>query len=313
MKSLKYILIATVASTLFACVKDPFSDLEDGSWNNERSILNIKFENQVGKADIERIDESTGEIVLTINVSAIPDLSNIKLSSVQLSVGATSSLKIGDALNFENETNSATVTVTSPTGKSRTYTIVAESFVETIIGTYSISNLIVYGGTGPEWGGGAVLPMTDKPWVWPEANGPQVELDNTLTLAFTGITDEGNTFGTIVNDAGEDGLYADFSYVLDPPTDINHFYRTIPKGEGQWTRNYTTGTVIFTFADGSTTTGKFIENDVTEDLGNGLSKTTTGHAFSFDLNGTDDWGRIYSDYDKFVKKPRKYWVDLIKD
>lgn len=313
MKSLRYILIATIACTLFSCVKDPFSDLEDGSWNNERSIINIKFENQVGKPAIERIDESKGEIVLTINVSSLPDLSNIKLSSVQLSVGATSTLKVGESLNFENDTHSATVTITSPTGKSRTYTIVAESFEETILGTYSISNLIVYGGTGPEWGGGAVLAMTDKPWVWPADNGPQAELDNTLTLELTGISDKGNTFGTIVNDAGTDGLYADFQYVLDPPTDINHFYRTIPKGEGQWERDYASGTVIFTFADGSTSIGKFIENEVTEDLGDGNSKTTSPYAFSFDLNGTDDWDKIYSDYDKFVKKPRKYWVELTKN
>ena len=204
------------------------------------------------------------------------------------------------------------MTVTSPTGKSRVYTITMDSFQESILGTYKVSNLIVYGGTGPEYGGGAVLAMTDKPWIWPETGGPQAELDNSFTLELTGITEDGNTYGTIVNDAGADGLYADFSFVLDPPTDINHFYRKVPAGAGEWLRNYATGTITFTFADGTTTSGSFIETNTTEDLGNGLSKTTTGHAFAFNLNGTDDWDKIYSDYDKFVKKPRRFWIDLEK-
>lgn len=311
MKNFIYIIAITMF-TLTACVQDPWSDVEDSSWNNERSVIEVTFENQIGGAEISRIDESTGEIEVTINVSALPDLSNVVLGEIELSYGAKSSINIGEGINFENENQSGSITVTSPTGKSRTYTILVESFEETIIGAYSISNLIVYGGTGPEWGGGGVLPMTDKPWAWPETGGPAAELDNTLTLTFEGIDDDGNTFGKIENNAGADGMYADFQYVLDPNTDVNHFYRTIPKGEGTWLRNYALGTVTFTFEDGSTQTGAFIEAATTEDLGNGLSKTTDGHAFSFDLAGTDDWDNIYSDYDKFVKKPRKFWVDLIK-
>ncbi|MFH6985716.1 hypothetical protein [Marinoscillum luteum] len=312
MKFISNILLAVLVLSLFSCVKDPFADFEEGGWNNERSVLNIKFENQVGEAEIVRIDESTGVIELTINVDAVPDLSQIKVSSLQLSYGATGSVGIGDALNFENGDQSASMTVTSPTGKSRVYTITVDSFQESILGTYKVSNLIVYGGTGPEYGGGAVLAMTDKPWIWPETGGPQAELDNSFTLELTGITEDGNTYGTIVNDAGADGLYADFSFVLDPPTDINHFYRKVPAGAGEWLRNYATGTITFTFADGTTTSGSFIETNTTEDLGNGLSKTTTGHAFAFNLNGTDDWDKIYSDYDKFVKKPRRFWIDLEK-
>lgn len=310
MKNILYMILTTMVIT--ACVQDPWTDVEDGSWNNERSVIAISFENQVGVASINRIDAQTGEIDLMINVAAIPDLSSVVLSSVQLSYGATCSVNIGDALNFENSDQSATITVTSPTGLSREYTIRVESFIETILGTYDISNLIVYGGTGPEWGGGAVLPMTDKPWIWPENGGPAAELDNTLTLTLEGIDDEGNTFGAIVNDAGADGLYADYQYVLDPPTDVNGFYRTIPTGAGTWLRNYNAGTVTFTFEDGTTAVGSFIEAQTTEDLGNGLSKTTDTYAFAFDLAGQDDWDNIYSDYDKFVRRPRKFWIDLTK-
>ena len=305
-----FLLLAVVVQ--FSCVKDPFKEFEEGDWNNERSILNIKFENQVGAAEIVRDGDDTGTITVGINVDAVPDFSNIALSNLVLSYDAASSVKVGEALNFENASNSAVITVTSPTGMKREYTVIAEPFTETILGTYAISNLVVWGGTGPEYGGGAVLAMTDKPWIWPENGGPSAELDNTITLELTGFTDAGNSFGTIVNNAGADGAYADFQYVLDPPTNVNGFYRKIPAGEGQWERNYATGMVTFTFADGSTTQGVFVESATTVDLGFDQSKTVDNQAFQFELSGTDDWDNIYSDYDKFVKKPRTFWVDLVR-
>ncbi len=305
-----FLLLAVV--TQFSCVKDPFKEFEEGNWNNERSILCIKFQNQVGAAEIVRDGDATGTIMVGINTDAVSDFTNIELSTLVLSYDASATVDVGDALNFENESSSATITVTSPTGISREYTVIAEPFTETILGTYAVSNLIVWGGTGPEYGGGAVLAMTDKPWVWPENGGPAAELDNTITLELGGFTDQGNSYGTITNNAGPDGAYADFQYVLDPSTDVNGFYRKIPAGEGQWERNYATGMVTFTFADGSTTSGVFVESATTVDLGFDQTKTVENQAFQFQLNGTDDWDNIYSDYDKFVKKPRTYWIDLVK-
>ncbi len=311
MKKINYALLLLLVISQLACVTDPLKDIEEGNWNNERSVINIKLENQVGKATIERIDDNTGTIVLAINSDAVPDLSSIKLSSIQLSYGAESSVKIGESLNFENASKSTTMTVTSPTGKTREYTITATSFKETILGTYKITDLVVYGGTGPEYGGASVLAMTSKSWLWPETGGPAAELDNTLTFALSGITEDGNTYGTVVNNAGDDGLYADFMYIKDPVTDVNKHYRKIPKGEGEWSRDYTTGLITFTFPDDKMTSCTFIGAGV-EDLGNKKTKTTTDNAFRFTLNGTDDWDKIYSDYDKFVKKPRVLWVDVTK-
>lgn len=312
MKNFKKIFALILIPIAFSCVKDPLEDIEDGAtWNNERSIINISFENQVGQAEVIRDDEDSGTIIIAINVDAVPDLSTITLKNLELSYGANASLEQGETLNFENGDQSANITVTSPTGKTREYTIYVTSFQETILGTYNITDLVVYGGTGPEYGGGAVMPLASKPWVWPETGGPQAELDNMVTFELEGITEEGNTFGKITNSAGEDGMYADFLFVGDPETDVNHFYRKLPKGEGTWLRNYTTGNVIITFEDGRTATGNFIGAG-TEDLGNGQTKTTTGNALVFNLNGTDDWDSIYSDYDKFVKRPRKYWIDLEK-
>lgn len=312
MKTTKYFLgIFALALVISACQKDPLSEVNSGEWNNERSVLDIKFANQVGKASIERIDEVSGGISIAINVDAVPNLSSITILELQLSYGAESSVKKGDALNFENAGNSAVITVTSPTGKTRDYTIRATSFTENLIGVYNVTNLIVYGGTGPEYGGAAVLPMISKPWVWPAQGGPAADLDNIITFELTGITDEGNTYGIVRNDAGADGLFANFLFVGNPETDVNHFYRKIPAGEGQWLRNYANGTVVFTFPNGSTTTGVFATAG-TEDLGHGQSKIITDYALAFSLNGTDDWDKIYSDYDKFVKRPRRYWIELNK-
>ncbi|HEY9489576.1 MAG TPA: hypothetical protein VIQ51_14635 [Chryseosolibacter sp.] len=311
MKKSKNIVLLLLIIFQVSCVNDPWDEIAEGDWNNERSVLDLKFENQVGQAEIERDDEKSGSITITINVDAVPDLSAIALSSLQLSYGATSTLKVGESLNFENENQIASFTVTSPTGKSREYSVKVTSFQETILGTYEITDLVVYGGTGPEYGGGGVIPMMNKPWIWSATDGPGAELDNTLTFELEGITEEGNTYGKIVNNAGPDGLYANFIFVGDPETDVNNFYRKIPKGEGTWLRNYATGQVIFTFADGKTSSGTMIGAG-TEDLGNGKSKSTTSQALVFNLSGTDDWNKIYSDYDKFVKRPRKFWIDLQK-
>lgn len=291
--------------------QDPWQDIEEGNWNNERSILNITFQNQVGQAQIERIDDETGKIHVSINVDAVPDLSAIQIQELVLSYQAQSDIAQGEAINFENESNSSEITITSPTGKKRDYTIIANPFSEDIIGTYTVDQQVLYGGTGLQYGGGAVLNLSDKPWIWPSEEGAVKELDNTLVFELTGITDDGNTYGTVTNNAGDDGTYANFLFVGDPQTDVNGFYRKIPKVNGEWLRDYNTGTIIFTFEDGHTTTGRFI-GPGTEDLGNGLSNTVENNAFVFDLNGVDDYDNIYSDYDKFVKNPHKYWIEITK-
>ena len=90
-----------------------------GGVEHERTILDIQFENQMGTALIETVDAATGDINLAINVDAVPDLSNIRLKKLQLSYQAEASLQVGDALNFENDSRSASITVTSTTGETR--------------------------------------------------------------------------------------------------------------------------------------------------------------------------------------------------
>ena len=318
MKSI-YFKILPVSAILFAsmaCQRDMQSEINDGKWNHERQVIDIKFENQIGKAEIDNFDATTGYIDISINVDAVPDLSNVKIASMQLSYQATASVKVGDALNFENPDRAATITVKAVSGETRQYTIYVSEFTETIIGNWAVDNLYLYGGTGPEYGGAAVMAMEDKSWCWNEATGPNAERDNTLSFTLEGVTEEGNTFGKCVNDAGPDGKYFDALFVGNNPetgqnVDVSGFYRQVPVGESSWLRDYASGTIIFTAADGKETTGVFVAAG-TEDLGYDHSFTVEDHALSFSLNGTDDWDNIYGDYDKFVKKARKFWITLKK-
>lgn len=314
-----YFKILSLSSVLIcaaSCERDMQSEINGGKWNHERQVIDIKFDNQIGNAEIDNFDASTGYIDISINVDVVPDLSEIRIASLQLSYQATASANVGDALDFENADRSASLTVKSVTGETRTYIIHVKEFTETILGKWAVDGLYLYGGTGPEYGGGAVLALADKPWCWNESTGPSAECDNTLTFNLEGVTDDGNTYGTCVNDAGPDGKYFDALYVGNNPetgqnVDVSGFYRQVPEGKSSWLRDYASGTIIFTDAEGKTTTGSFVGAG-TEDLGYDHSFTVSDHALAFSLNGTDDWDNIYGDYDKFVKKARKYWITLKK-
>lgn len=300
------LLVTTLGFMVFSCVKDPYEDVI----THERSIEAVSLGEGLVQVGPAVVDRDAGRVSVQVLMEEDTDLSKV-VPVVQASYKATTEPGPGEVIDFASHNNAYTYTVIAESGKKREWVIELVPFVESLPGTYKITGQVVYGGTGPEYGGGAVLDLTDKPWIWPASEGPAVELDNTLVFEFTGVTPEGHTYGTVTNSAGDDGLYADYQFVLDPATDVNHFYRKIPKGEGTWLRNYSAGTITLTFPDGSTATGSF-KDAQTIDLGNGLSKTIANNALDFTLNGTDDWANIYSDYDKFVKRPRRYWIDLEK-
>ena len=298
--------LLVVFLTISGCKKDPYS----GVTSNEKSIEEFTLGNglvQVGPAVVDRDNAKVQVRVLTQPNTDLSKVSATIRSSYKSSVYPES----GQAVDFKANNNTYKYTVTSESGQTRDWTVELIPFTETIIGNYDIQNLFVYGGTGPEYGGGSVFKLSDKSG-WPVGESPSAELDNHLSFTFSGVTPEGNTFGDFVNDAGADGKYANFIYSgKTPSSDVNGFYRVMPKGQGKWTRNYSANTVTFTFSDGKTATGMFISPG-TEDFGNGNKKITTDNAFAFTLNGSDDYGNIYSDFDKIVKRPRKYWIDVKK-
>lgn len=304
------LIILTATLTLAGCQKDPLAEVNEGAWNKERNIIDITFNGQIGDATITRTNDAA-TISFKYNTGAGP-VNSVMIKAMEISYGASTSVSVGQTLNFDNASSSATVMVTPANGEPLEWTITLTPFTETILGTWNISGLYVYGGTGPDYGGAALLKMTDKPWCWDATTGPVAEQDNTLTFTLDGFTEEGNSYGTIVNNAGTDGLYADFIFVnSDPDVDVNKFYRKIPTGTATWLRDYSSDMVIFTFANGTTTSARF-KSAGTEPIYGSATRTVVDHSFMFALSGVDDWGHIYSDYDKFVSRPRYYWVDITK-
>ncbi|MXV50567.1 hypothetical protein GS399_06240 [Pedobacter sp. HMF7647] len=308
MKSIiNYIPVLFLALFLMAgCKKDPY----DGVTSNEKSIEAYTLGGGLVQVGPAVIDRTAGTVQVRVLMQANTDLSKVAgnvISSYKSTVEPVS----GSTVNFKAGNNKSTYTVTAESGESRQWTVELIPFTETLIGSYSIQNLTVFGGTGPEYGGGSVFKLSDKGG-WPVSAEPSTELDNKLTFTFTGVTADGSTYGDIVNDAGADGKYANFLYsAKNSIFDVNKFYRAIPTGTGKWERNYTANTITFTFADGKKVVGTFLGAG-TESLGNGNNKTITDNSFAFTLSSADDWGNIYSDYDKIVSRPRKFWIDVKK-
>lgn len=304
MKYINYLILLAVIM-LSSCQKDPM----EGIQSHERAIESFSLGNGLVQIGPAVVDRDSSKVTVKVLMQAGTDLSKVTPTVIP-SYKSTLSPASGTTVNFAANNNKTTYTVTAETGETRKWTVVLLPFTEPLIGVFKIQDLTVYGGTGPEYGGGSVFKLTDKT-VWP-ADGPSAEIDNTLTFTYTGVTADGNTYGKVVNDAGPDGKYANFLYTQNPQTDVNKFYRQIPTGTSTWTHNYTTNTITFTSADGKTVTSGTFANAGTTSLGNNLTKTVTDNAFVFTLNGTDDWNHIYSDYDKIVQHPRMYWIDVKK-
>lgn len=298
---------------LSACTKDPWDQISEGSWNQDRKILNIKFAGQAGLAKVTEVDETTGTIDVQLATNLVADMSSVEVSTLELSYNATSSVQLGGKLDFTGA--APTITVTSATGKSRVYTINMTEFTETILGCYAITSSRVWGGTGPEWGGGALMEPSTKSWCWymDEGHGPNAEYDDYLEFTLDEILDDGNTTGKCIHYGGVDGKHWNCLFKAavnkegDTDIDLHKFYRQIPVGESTWVRDYVNNTISFIDANGKTTTGQFLPSgDYTVYEGKVL--TVEKNAFGFNLSGVDDWTNIYSDYDKFVKRPRIFFV-----
>ena len=114
---------------LSACTKDPWNAVKEGSWNQDRKILNIKFAGQAGLAKVEDTDASTGIINVSLATNLVEDMSKVTLETLELSYNAKSSVQRGETVDFTGSAD-PTITVTSETGKTRTYTIVMTEFTE---------------------------------------------------------------------------------------------------------------------------------------------------------------------------------------
>lgn len=317
MKKNSLVIYIMVLFASWSCKNDPWADIERGDWNNERTILEIKFEGQAGSAIITSDDATTGEIELALATDLIDDLSKVKIDKLTLSYNAASTINSGETVDFTS--GIPVIKVTSPTGMSRSYNIIMSEFTEDLIGMYDIRDLYVYGGTGPEYGGGGCLRPSDKSWCWDSnGEGPDAETDNYLEFTMDEILDNGNTTGKCVHYAGNDEKYWNCIFAGSQnkegveDIDLNKFYRQIPIGESTWIRDYSAGTITFIDSRGRKTTAQLMAKGTYPLYGDDIKITVPNQAFKFVLNGTDDWDNIFTDYDKFVKKVRSYFTLIEK-
>lgn len=302
---------------LSACTKKPWASVEEGSWNNDRRILDIKFAGQAGLAKVKDIDASTGLVTVSLATNLVADMSRVAVETLELSYKATSSIQRGGTLDFTD--TAPVIEVTSATGIKRTYTIEMKEFTETIIGKYAFQTIRIWGGTGPEWGGGALMDPSTKSWCWysDEGYGPEAEYDDYLEFTMDEIMADGNTTGKCIHYGGANGKHWNCLFKAaqnkegDTDIDLHNFYRQIPVGESTWVRDYVNNTISFTDANGKVTTGEIYpagEYQIYKDDTRDVKAAVPNMAFVFKLTGVDDWTNIYNDYDKFVKRPRLYMI-----
>ncbi len=302
---------------LSACTKKPWADVEEGSWNNDRRILDIKFAGQAGLAKVKDVDATTGTVTVQLATNLVSDMSKVVVETLELSYKATSSVQRGSTIDFTGA--APVITVTSATGKARAYTVEMTEFTETLLGAYAFQTTRIWGGTGPEWGGGALMDPSTKSWCWysDEGFGPEAEYDDYLEFTLDEIMADGNTTGKCIHYGGANGKHWNCLFKAaqnkegDTDIDLHKFYRQIPVGESTWVRDYVNNTISFRDANGNVTTGEIYpagEYQIYKDDSRDVKATVPNMAFVFKLSGVDDWTNIYNDYDKFVKRPRLYMI-----
>lgn len=299
-----------------SCKRDIMEELKSDEWNHERAILNISFENQVGAATILRDEDFNGKVTFMYNESQ-GHPNELKVRSLELSVGAKSTIGVNEVLRFDDN-HEAVLKVISASGKEREWKLNYIPFKDDLVGTWKITTLSVYGGAWPEYGGAATInDMAARSWNWSRDNtGPIAEYDNILTFTLEGVTEDGDAYGKVFNDPGPDKKFGDFIFITDPdgsrtPIDVNSKYRKIPKGEGTWKRNAKQGTITFS-SEEMVSTGRFVGSGTYEMDKYNNKITIPDQAFEFEYQPSFIWLDIYNDRERLVENLKKYWVQVKK-
>lgn len=312
MKLKNIILFSLVVFFITSCQVNSMEEIARGNWNNERAILDIKFDAQLGDAKIVRNEQNEGFIDFYYDLGVISDLS-IQLKELNLSFGATSDKKIGDDINFNPTDSTAVIVITSKTGVERTWIIKAHGFTDEILGTWQIIHLKVFGGMLPQQKGTHIFDLADLEEMKLLGTPPSAELDNQITFVMEGLDETGNPYGTLTHDAGADGLYADFQWKsTDTIADISKHYRQIPKGTSSWKKELSTGNVTITpQGNGVQTVGKYTGAGSTKlDVNNTI--TISDKALVFSLNQPNYAASFGKNRNVVVDSPKKYYVEIKK-
>lgn len=300
---LRSFCIAGILSCLTACKEEPRNTAElVDPWLRERTPVDIRLEKQVGAATISsswRHDER-GSVSVQLVTGGL-DLSRVKVESLEFQYPEseycpTSSIKAGDVVDLSS--GSATFTVTAYNGETRDYTITYSEFIDPIVGTYGHdlvagildggapkSSMLIIGG----WPDAVVMSTAmDKSWHWGGGYTPADEEDNVVSFMLTEVDSEtGETYGTVVNYAGEDGAYANYSY--NNTYDVNEFYRIIPEGCSRWKKDVNGNLIIYAVDDASYENPLYMVNQLAAG-----SYTHEGKNFNI---GNIAWTRTFSHAD----------------
>lgn len=283
----KYFSLAVGTLLLFGCQKDPMEDIEAGDWNKERNIISLAVENQLGPSFVTR-DESSQKVKVYVDVDGL-DFSAVEMKSLVLSYEATSSVKVGDLVNFNNPDTTAQITVTAATGGTLTWDVLLVPYDGFYLDNWNIKEQRIF--VNQEWGSKFDKSMTDV------VATAALENDNLIEWKFGGVTAAGKPYGTIVNNAGADGLYG--NYQIDPTVDLNLRVRhLLPAGESRWEVDMATNTV--SFVHGTTTTSALV------------TKTAFGIRLDFVLPYKNPYQPKwdYGNWDNYMCWSYKYYIDL---
>lgn len=309
-----FAIILALATLVTACEKPEDGGKKTAGGSHERSILAISFAGQTGgEAEIVSDDPEVGTV--TFELAGNVDLSAVEITSLTISYKATASVQKGDKLDFSGD--APKIVVTSEAGDKRTYTLVAKSFTESLVGFYKITGSMFYGGIGVDYGGCELVAPEFKAWCW-DANGygPAANYDDYFEIALTKINDDGTTEGTCKLYGGEDGKHWNCVFQgavnkMDPGVDVDlrHWYRLIPMGESTWKRDYDKNTITFTKDGKSIVSSLYEAGDYTVAKKTDGSKeyvvTVTDQALVSMPDGDKSWTdfETFTDYTKFVRSP----------
>lgn len=313
-KIIKFMIFSVLGSiALISCQKDIMKDINDGGWNKERNITEIKFENQIGLATITRSGENA-TISFKYNLDATGS-KKIKLLSLVPSWGATANMKSGDVVDFDNASNQAKIVVTGANGQQLEWKVNMIPFAEPIKGDWKITEMMVYGGCdGGAYGGDHWVNIGTLVSEFLD-NKPSCEMDNIITFEQTGFTESGNSVGNIINNPGPDGKYADFKW-KNGTDDASRIYRLIPKSGGKWEHNVVTDEYLIKDASGALIISATFRRDVPFEYKPNSKKgyTFTNNTLIFKVKSlglfVGSWNWIYNAYDGVIANPWRYCIGV---
>lgn len=293
MKTIKFIIFAFF-TVLLSCQKDPMTDVNEGYWQKQKDIIEIKFEGQIGTAEISR-EENLGTIAFMFDLN-YGEISSVKLAEIVSSYGSQTSVLPGDSLDF-SVNNRASITVTPRNGEPMVWEIILTPFREPLVGVFNVRDLRVLIDVisqHPDWGGHTKNdPITNY---LPEAS---TEYDNIIRFVHLGINAQGNSFGTFTHEAGSDGVYGSFTN-NSQSVNLNVKYRVLPIGLGYWSRNPSDNTLTFTDAQGNRTNAVLIaEGD--------------NFHIRFEYVVETDWGNLWNNMTQIRQMTRYFWYVIAKE